>query len=71
VESARAALTKAIERAAKHGFHQITHEAEGELEQLERSTRIVRRAAEYQPTPRVEEIVTAIHDMREIAGLAR
>ena len=71
VESARAALGKAIERAMKYGFHQITHEAEAELEQLERSTRIVRRAAEYQPSERVEEIVTAIHEMREVAGLTR
>ena len=71
IESARAALGKAIDISLKHKFHQITHEAEAELQQLERSVRTVRKPSEYQPSERVEEIVAAIHDMREVAGLAR
>lgn len=71
VESARAALGKAIDIAVKHKLHQINHEAEAELQQLERSVRTIRKPSEYQPTARVEEIVAAIHDMREVAGLAR
>ena len=71
IESARAALSKAIDLSVKHKFHQITHEAEAELQQLERSVRTTRKQTEYQPTARVEEIVAAMHDMREVAGLAR
>jgi tetratricopeptide (TPR) repeat protein len=71
VESARTALGKAIDVSTRHKLHQISHEAEGELQQLERSARTTRKASEYQPSTRVEEIVAAIHDMREVAGLAR
>ena len=71
VEAARSALSKAIDLSIKHKFHQINHEAEMELQQLERSARTTRKTSEYQPTPRVEEIVAAIHDIREAAGLAR
>jgi tetratricopeptide (TPR) repeat protein len=71
IESARSALTKAIDLSIKHKFHQINHEAEAELQQLERSVRTVRKPSEYQPSERVDEIVAAIHDMREVAGLAR
>ena len=71
VEAARSALTKAIDLSTKHRFHQINHEAEAELQQLERSIRTVRKPSEYKPTTRVDEIVAAIHGMREEAGLAR
>jgi tetratricopeptide (TPR) repeat protein len=71
VESARAALGKAIDLSIKHKFYQINHEAEAELQQLERSVRTVRKPSEYQPTPQVDEIVTAIHGMRAVAGLAQ
>ena len=71
IESARSALTKAIDISIKHKLHQINHEAEAELQQLERSVRTTRKPSEYQPSGRVEEIVTAIHDMRQTAGLAR
>lgn len=70
-DSARAALSMAVDLSTKHHLHQIAYEAEAELEQLERSTRTIRRAAEYHPTTRMEEIVTAIHEMREVAGLTR
>jgi tetratricopeptide (TPR) repeat protein len=69
IEAARSALSKAIDISIKHKFHQINHEAEAELQQLERSVRTTRKPSEYQPSARVEEIVAAIHDMREVAGL--
>ena len=71
IDAARSALSKAIDISMKHKFHQITHEAETELQHLERAAKTVRKASEYQPTGRMEEIVAAIHDMRETAGLAR
>jgi tetratricopeptide (TPR) repeat protein len=71
IESARSALSKAIDISIKHKFHQINHEAEAELQQLERSVRTTRKPSEYQPSTRVEEIVAAIHDMREVVALAK
>ena len=68
---AKEQLTKAIDLSTKHKFHQINHEAEAELQQLERSIRTVRKPSEYKPTTRVAESVAAIHGRREEAGLAR
>jgi tetratricopeptide (TPR) repeat protein len=68
-EAARTALAKAIDLATKNRFHQTLHEAEAELQNLERAARTVRKAAEYQPSGRMEEIVAAIHGMRETAGV--
>jgi tetratricopeptide (TPR) repeat protein len=68
-EAARSALSKAIDLSSKHQFHQITHEAELELQNLEKAARTVRRAAEYQPSGRIEEIAAAIRGMRATAGV--
>ena len=69
IDAARTALAKAIDVAGKHQFHQTMHEAESELQNLEKAARTIRRAAEYQPSGRMEEIVAAIHGMRETAGV--
>ena len=71
VEPARSALTKAIDVATHHAFHQLVHAAEAELRELERAEVTQRRVSDYQPTADVEQIVAAIHDMREEAELAR
>ena len=71
VEPARGALTKALDVATHHAFHQLIHAAEAELRQLERTETSRRQPSEYQPSADVEEIVAAIHNMREEAGLAR
>jgi tetratricopeptide (TPR) repeat protein len=71
VEPARSALTKAIDLATHHAFHQLVHLAEAELRELERAETTRRKVSDYLPPPDVEEIVAAIHDMREEAELAR
>jgi len=57
--------------ATHHAFHQLVHAAEAELRELERAEVTQRRVSDYQPTADVEQIVAAIHDMREEAELAR
>jgi tetratricopeptide (TPR) repeat protein len=69
-DAARVALTKAIEVASGNRLHQVAHQAEAALQKLERSSREAQRAAPYEPSERIEEIVAAIKDMRELAGLA-
>src|SRR5688500_1706547 len=71
VEPARSALTKAIDVATHHAFHQLVHAAEAELRELERAEVTRRKVSDYQPSADVEEIVAAIHGMREEADLAR
>ena len=71
VEPARSALTKAIDVATHHAFHQLVHAAEAELRELERAEVTRRKVSDYQPSADVEEIVAAIHGMREEADLVR
>jgi tetratricopeptide (TPR) repeat protein len=71
VEPARSALTKAIDVATHHAFHQLVHAAEAELRELERAEVTRRKVSDYQPSADVEEIVAAIHGMREEAEMAR
>jgi hypothetical protein len=69
IEPARLSLAKAMDLAESHKLHQVAHEAELELEQLDKKSQPVPTPSGYQPTERVEEIVAALRDMRELAGV--
>jgi tetratricopeptide (TPR) repeat protein len=69
-DAARVALSKAVELATQHKLHQVGHQAEVALQNLEKSARETARATPYEPSEHIEEIVAAIKDMREVAGLA-
>ena len=71
LDAARAALTRALDVADKQNYHQLVAQAESELQQLERATRVAEQRLPYTPSERIEEIASAIHDMRDLVDLAR
>ena len=71
LDAARAALTRALDVADKQNYHQLVSQAESELQQLERATRLAEKRVPYTPSERIEQIASAIHDMRDLVDLAR
>ena len=71
LDAARAALTRALDVADKQNYHQLVAQAEAELQQLERATRLAEKRLPYTPSERIDEIAAAIHEMRDLVDLAR
>jgi tetratricopeptide (TPR) repeat protein len=69
VPAARAALTRAMELAERHGINQMLFRTEQSLGSLDQAG-VVIIAETPTPTPEVERVATAVRTMRELAGVA-
>ncbi len=70
VAAARNALRRALELATTHRFNQIVFDAEQSLSELEQGVAVAVKPPAEVPAG-VQPVVSAIHSMREMAGLSK
>jgi tetratricopeptide (TPR) repeat protein len=69
-ELARPALERALEIAAAHEINQVLFEAESSLAELKAGSHPAAPSPAQEPSSEAIEVASAIHDMRQMAGVA-